>query len=1162
MVGSRSRFSTRMTNRMAETGPRSHFIEGKLLPEPLRLNQFSQSDNDGFTLRSLRHISFLCDEELDRGYDRRHSARRFFASVSRSSENKTRHLRKFLAQRNPTRCDRKMITAPWPDHALFGRSTRQIGRQFFEAQRDLMRTLMFARHFFFAGILFLVLASAGYAQQHSADCWLENKSPYRVSTNFFGTQPSTTDIRSYMQTLAVQYTVPIEVIAVVCYKESTLFQYNASAGSVGFLIHNQPECKTAYSNSSAPVPPGLGLMQLTGATASDPSLVNNDVLKQITDWRYNLEAGVQVLVKKYKAAISGDPTCLVNLRSQTNSQKVLENWYYAIQFYNGSNAASVTYRDDAYAKIANPPNAIAGWFPPANITRPELVIPNFSSGTQGFYAGANGVWTNYQCSTYSGSVHISSSFGSATAADLALESVAVTQVNPIPGGSISIRTVTNNIGGVTSPSYTISYYASTDTQITSGDYLIGTSTTIAGLPSGQRATTDVTGNLPSNLPSGFYYIGAILNISDANTSNNIGYDPTRITVGSQTGSLQVTINPSGAVSAGAQWQVDGGSYQNSGATVSGLLAGQQHTLAFKTINGWATPSSQTVTISANQTFQTSGTYTATQGYLQTMILPQNAINAGAQWQVPGSGWLNTGDTVGLSPGTFTVSFKPISGWITPTDRQVQVTAGQTAVTTGIYSTQTRVIGLSGNLAFGNVTVGTSSQRTLTISNSGNSTLTVTSISYPTGFSGNWSGGTIAPNGGSRDVTLTFSPTAAVTYGGQVTVSSDATNGGGNVISASGTGTNGGTVATLLAPAANAAVIFPQTFSWTLNNNSSVKLYLAAVANPFVTGDNIAISTETFSGNGSLSITPQRWANFVGFLGVTTTYYWTVGPSDTSLNTAYASWQPFSVATLTNISTRGFVQTNDNIMIGGFIVSGPSGSTKRVMIRGLGPSLNVQGVPIPGRMTDPLLELHMPDGTTIITNDNWRDAANANEVPSDKQPTDDRESVLIVTLPANVIPYTVFLRGAHAETGVGLVEVYDIDSTSNATLTNISTRGFVQTNDNIMIGGFIVSGPSGSTKRVMIRGLGPSLNVQGVPIPGRMTDPLLELHMPDKSIVTNDNWRDAANANEVPTAKQPTDDRESVIIITLPSNVLPYTVFLKGAHAETGVGLVEVYSLDN
>src|SRR2546423_15067102 len=120
---------------------------------------------------------------------------------------------------------------------------------------------LFVRPFLGLAFSFLTLASTARAQQHSADCWLENKSPYRSSTNFVGTQPTDAAIRSYMQTLAVQYTVPIEVIAVVCLKESTLRQFNASAGSSGFLIHNLPECKAAYANSSAPVPPGLGLMQ-------------------------------------------------------------------------------------------------------------------------------------------------------------------------------------------------------------------------------------------------------------------------------------------------------------------------------------------------------------------------------------------------------------------------------------------------------------------------------------------------------------------------------------------------------------------------------------------------------------------------------------------------------------------------------------------------------------------------------------------------------------------------------------------------------------------------------------------------------------------------------------------------------------------------------------
>jgi len=101
-------------------------------------------------------------------------------------------------------------------------------------------------------------------------------------------------------------------------------------------------------------------------------------------------------------------------------------------------------------------------------------------------------------------------------------------------------------------------------------------------------------------------------------------------------------------------------------------------------------------------------------------------------------------------------------------------------------TTTRIIRLVGDLNFGSVQVGSTSQKTLTIYNDGNSTLTVSSISYPTGFSGNWSGNISA--GSSRNITLIFAPTQAIAYSGTLTVNSDKTSGT-NTKSVSGVGTS-------------------------------------------------------------------------------------------------------------------------------------------------------------------------------------------------------------------------------------------------------------------------------------------------------------------------------------------------------------------------------------
>lgn len=152
----------------------------------------------------------------------------------------------------------------------------------------------------------------------------------------------------------------------------------------------------------------------------------------------------------------------------------------------------------------------------------------------------------------------------------------------------------------------------------------------------------------------------------------------------QTGSLQVTINPSGAVSAGAQWQVDGGTWQNSGNAVSGLTVGN-HTLHFSSIAGWYSPGDQVVSISNGFTTTANGTYTTTTGSLQVTISPSDAVSAGAQWQVDGGAWQNSGAIIsGLSVGSHTVSFSTISGWTTPANQLATISANQTAQPTGTY----------------------------------------------------------------------------------------------------------------------------------------------------------------------------------------------------------------------------------------------------------------------------------------------------------------------------------------------------------------------------------------------------------------------------------------------------------------------------------------------
>ena len=259
------------------------------------------------------------------------------------------------------------------------------------------------------------------------------------------------------------------------------------------------------------------------------------------------------------------------------------------------------------------------------------------------------------------------------------------------------------------------------------------------------------------------------------------------------GSLTVSLQPPGIPSVLGFWRVDGGIWQTSDATVSDLSVGT-HTVEFDTISGWTTPLGQVVTIANNATTTTSGTYIRQTGALTVVMTPAAAVTAGAQWSLNGGAWNADGATItGLGVGGHVVRFKEVSGWITPADQIVVVTPGATTLASAGYlppSAATRIIGLAGNLAFGSVAVGTTATATLTINNSGNSPLTVSGISYPTGFSGAWSGS--IPAGGSRNVTVTFAPTSATGYGGTVTVNSDAT-GGSSTIAVSGAGTGGGPV---------------------------------------------------------------------------------------------------------------------------------------------------------------------------------------------------------------------------------------------------------------------------------------------------------------------------------------------------------------------------------
>jgi len=256
--------------------------------------------------------------------------------------------------------------------------------------------------------------------------------------------------------------------------------------------------------------------------------------------------------------------------------------------------------------------------------------------------------------------------------------------------------------------------------------------------------------------------------------------------------------------------------------------------------------------------------------------------------------------------------------------------------------------------------------------------------------------------------------------------------------------------------------------------------------------------------------------------------------------------------LVQLSTRMQVGTGDNVLIGGFIIRGTA--PKRLMIRGIGPSTGLSGA-----LADPVLELYDSGGAMIASNNNWGDAANRQDmVDTGIPPTSPNESAILTTVPTDPTyrAYTTIVRGANNTTGIGLVEVYDLDSGPGSTVLNIATRGRVEVDPNALIGGFFLAGTD--PKRVLVRAIGPSLASSG--IPGVLADPILELRDANGALLeANDDWGTSPNQAEIQASgAAPTNPKESAILRILPAG--PATAIMRGVNNTTGVGSMEIYQL--
>lgn len=249
-----------------------------------------------------------------------------------------------------------------------------------------------------------------------------------------------------------------------------------------------------------------------------------------------------------------------------------------------------------------------------------------------------------------------------------------------------------------------------------------------------------------------------------------------------------------------------------------------------------------------------------------------------------------------------------------------------------------------------------------------------------------------------------------------------------------------------------------------------------------------------------------------------------------------------------------VQVAEKVGIGGFIITGSA--PKTVLLRAIGPSLIHFGVP--DVLLDPVLELHGPGAFVTIINDNWRDTQEDDIQATGIPPTDNLESAILATL--NPGAYTGIIKGKNNTSGVGLIEVYDLNQGAASKLANLSTRAFVNTADNIVIAGFLLS-DSATDDRIIVRGMGPSLAPGFFPPNAVLADPTLELRDANGALlIANNGWQDDPAQAAVITAAglAPGNNLEAAIAATLPPGL--YTALLAGLNNGIGIGLVEVYDL--
>lgn len=322
-------------------------------------------------------------------------------------------------------------------------------------------------------------------------------------------------------------------------------------------------------------------------------------------------------------------------------------------------------------------------------------------------------------------------------------------------------------------------------------------------------------------------------------------------------------------------------------------------------------------------------------------------------------------------------------------------------------------------------------------------------------------------------------------------------------------------------------------------------------------DGTAISGAT---NASYAITGATSANGGSYVVQVAT------PAGTlSTSPAVVSVTSVSDSRIVNLSVRAFAGSGAQTLTVGLVFNGSV--AKGVLLRGVGPGLVPLGVSSSDVLPDPLLTTYGPDSQTLIAvkNDNWSstDATGMASLGAFPLTPGSTDAAVFATLAPGVnaqTDYTAQIVDAAGRTGVALAEIYDASLTSSAKLVNISGRAQVGTNASVLIAGFIIRGTD--AKRVLIRGVGPTLSLLQVPNP--LADPRLDLYDGNNVVIqSNDNWggsqtlTNAFNTTGAFGLPDPNSKDAAMIVQLAPGS---YTAVVSGVNGTTGVGLVEIYEM--